>query len=371
MSPQRRAAAPHQEDTIAQQLGAEPAALLYGATGYSGRLVLAECLARGLRPILGGRSEAVGLLARAHGLESRIVGLDDPAALRRALGGVAAVLHCAGPFSRTSRPMADACLASRTHYLDITGEIGVFEALAARTEEARAAGVMLLPGTGFDVVPSDCLAAHLKARLPDATRLVLAFESSGGLSRGTATTMIENISRGGAIRRGGRITPVPAGWKTMRVDLGRGPVAVTTIPWGDVATAWYSTGIPDIEVYTRTSARLRSGLKATRYLGWLLSSTPVQRFLKQRVRSGAAGPGEAARARGVSRVFGAVANAAGKTARARLAGPEGYTMTARTAVAALARTLGGGARPGFRTPSLAFGADFVLSIAGVTREDLE
>lgn len=345
-------------------------ALLYGATGYTGQLILAECQVRGLRPILGGRSEAVAALAQAHGLESRIVGLDDPAALRRALNGVAAVLHCAGPFSRTSRPMADACLATRAHYLDITGEIGVFEALAARTEEARAAGVMLLPGTGFDVVPTDCLGAHLKGRLPDATRLVLAFESSGGLSRGTATTMVENISRGGAIRRGGRITPVPAGWKTIRVDLGRGPVDVTTIPWGDVATAWYSTGIPDIEVYTRTSAGMRAGLKASRYLGWLLASGPVQRLLKGKIRSGAPGPGAAARARGASRVWGEVTNAAGQRAGARLTGPEGYTMTARSAVGALQRALGGGATPGFRTPSLAFGADFILSIEGVTREDL-
>lgn len=347
-----------------------PAALLYGATGYSGRLVLAECLARELRPVLGGRSEEVAVLAREHRLECRVVGLDDQAALRRALTGVSAVLHCAGPFSRTSRPMADACLATGTHYLDITGEIGVFEALAARNAEARAAGVMLLPGTGFDVVPSDCLAAHLKGRLPDATRLLLAFQSSGGLSRGTATTMVENISRGGAIRRAGRITPVPAAWKTIQVDLGRGSVDVTSIPWGDVATAWYSTGIPDIEVYTRTSAGLRAGLKASRFLGPLLASGPVQRFLKGRIRRGAPGPGEAARARGVSRLFGEVTNAAGRTARARLTGPEGYTMTARTAVAALARTLAGGAAPGFRTPSLAFGADFVLAIEGVAREDL-
>lgn len=347
-----------------------PDALLYGATGYTGRLVLTECLARGVRPILAGRSDAIAELGQAHGLEFRVVGLEDPAALRRALGGVAAVLHCAGPFSRTSKPMADACLATGSHYLDITGEMGVFEALAARHEEARSAGVMLLPGIGFDVAPSDCLAAHLKARLPEATRLVLAFESSGGLSRGTATTMVENISRGGAVRRGGRITAVPSAWKTIHADLGRGPVEVTTIPWGDVSTAWYSTGIPDIEVYTRTSAGTRAALRASRYLGWLLASGPVQRLLKGRIRSGPPGPSAAARARGVSRIFGEVTGPSGHQARARLTGPEGYTMTARTSVAALSRVLSGGAVPGFRTPSLAFGADFILSIEGVSREDL-
>lgn len=345
-------------------------ALLYGAGGYTGRLILTECLARGLRPILGGRSEAVRELAAAHGLESRILGLDDPAALRRALAGIRAVLHAAGPFSRTSRPMADACLATGAHYLDITGEIGVFEALAARTDEAVAKGVMLLPGVGFDVVPSDCLAAHLKRRLPDAVRLRLAFQSTGGLSRGTATTMVENAGRGGAIRRAGVITPVPAGWKTIRVDLGSGPVDVTTIPWGDVATAWYSTGIPDIEVYTRTSAALRFALKVSRRLSRVLASESLQRRLKARIQRGAPGPDEAARARGTSRIWGEVENPAGQRASARLTGPEGYTMTARTAVAALTRTLAAAATPGFRTPSLAFGPDFILSIEGVTREDL-
>jgi short subunit dehydrogenase-like uncharacterized protein len=345
--------------------------LIYGATGYTGRLILARCLERGLGPILAGRSDAVRELAHQHGLEARVVGLDDPAALRAALAGVSCVLHCAGPFAHTSRPMADACLATGAHYLDITGELSVFEALAARHEEARARGVMLLPGTGFDVVPSDCLGAHLKRRLPTATSLLLAFQSSGGLSRGTATTMIENISRGGAVRRGGRIVAVPAGWKTITVDLGRGPVSVTSIPWGDVATAWYSTGIPDIEVYTRLTPGMRGALKASRYLGWLLTSGPVQRFLKAKIRSGAPGPDLAARTRGVSRLYGEVRDAEGRQARARLEGPEGYTMTARTAVAAVERVMSGGATPGFRTPSLAFGPDFVLGIEGVTREDLD
>jgi len=347
------------------------ASLIYGATGYTGQLIVARCLERGLVPVLAGRSEAVRELAHAHRLEARVVGLDDPAALRTALAGVAAVLHCAGPFSRTSAPMADACIATGAHYLDITGELSVFEALAARHEEARSQGVMLLPGTGFDVVPSDCLAAHLKGRLPTAARLLLAFQSSGGLSRGTATTMVENVSRGGAVRRGGRIVPVPPGWRTITVDLGRGPVSVTSIPWGDVATAWYSTGIPDIEVYTRMTPGMRGALKASRYLGWLLRSGPVQRWLKARIRRGAPGPDETARARGVALLYGEVSDAEGRRARARLRGPEGYTMTARTAVAALEETLAGRATPGFRTPSLAFGADFVLGIDGVTREDVD
>jgi short subunit dehydrogenase-like uncharacterized protein len=345
--------------------------LLYGPTGYTGKLILDRCLERGLRPILAGRSDAVRGMAAERGLEARVVGLDDPAALRQALDGVRAVLHCAGPFGRTSRPMADACIATGAHYLDITGEIGVFEALAARNPEAKASGVMLLPGVGFDVVPSDCLAAHLKQRLPSATTLLLAFQSSGGVSRGTATTMAENIAKGGAVRKAGRIVPVPAAWKTHMVDFGRGPVSVTTIPWGDVATAWYSTGIPDIEVYTRIGRGTRGFLLASRYLGPLLASAPVQRLLLRRIRSGAPGPSDAARARGSCRLYAEVRDPAGRMCRARLTGPEGYSLTVHSAVLALERTLAGDATPGFQTPAMAFGADFVLGIDGVRREDLD
>jgi short subunit dehydrogenase-like uncharacterized protein len=267
--------------------------------------------------------------------------------------------------------MADACIATGAHYLDITGEISVFEALAARDQEARAAGVMLLPGVGFDVVPSDCLAAHLKRRLPDATKLRLAFSATAGISRGTLTTMVENAGAGGAIRRGGVITPVPVAWKTMRVDLGKGPAEVTTIPWGDVATAWYSTGIPDIEVYTLSSPALRFGLKLVGGLfRRVIASPSVQRRLHARIQRMRPGPNAAARARVRSRVWGEVENAAGQQARARIIGPEGYTLTAHTAVEVLRRVLSGEATPGFRTPSLAFGPDFILTIEGVTREDL-
>jgi short subunit dehydrogenase-like uncharacterized protein len=225
--------------------------LIYGANGYTGELIAREAVRRGQRPVVAGRNgEAVRGLASELGLEHRVFSLDDPRAVDERLKGMTAVLHCAGPFVHTFRPIADACLRAKANYLDVTGEVDVFERLAARDAEARAAGVMLLPGVGFDVVPTDCLAAHLKRRLPSATRLLLAFHSVGGLSRGTATTMIENLHRGGLIRRNGVLTPVPAAWRTRKVDFGRGPRTVVSIPWGDVSTAYRSTGIPNIEVYT-------------------------------------------------------------------------------------------------------------------------
>lgn len=266
--------------------------------------------------------------------------------------------------------MADACLRARAHYLDITGEIAVFESLAARDREALGAGVMLLPGVGFDVVPSDCLAAHLKRRLPTATRLRLAIGGAGRLSRGTLTTMVENLHRGGMIRRGGRLTPVPAAWRTREVDFGRGPVTATTIPWGDVSTAFHSTGIPDVEVYAATPAAARVLLKVSRPFKGLLASATAQTFLKGRIRKLPPGPSEEELRRGVSLVWGEVEDDAGERRASRLRGPEGYALTVRTALAAVARVLGGDYTPGFQTPSRAYGPDFIMGIEGVTREDL-
>jgi short subunit dehydrogenase-like uncharacterized protein len=345
--------------------------LIYGANGYTGELVARLAVERGLRPVLSGRNaDAVGRLAEELGLASRPFGLDDPARLDAGLEGATVALHCAGPFSFTSRPMADACLRRKVHYLDVTGEIPVFESLAARDKEAKAAGVMLLPGAGFDVVPSDCLASHLKRRLPGATQLALAFQPSGGLSRGTATTMVENLHRGGMVRRGGVLTPVPLAWKTRRIDFGRGPRPAVTIPWGDVSTAYHSTGIPDVEVYIAATAAMRFGLKAARPFRRLLASEALRAFLKRRIQAGPPGPDAEARRRGSCRLWGEVRDASGAVARSRLRTPEGYALTALTAVALAERTLAGQASPGFQTPSRLCGPDFILSIDGCLREDL-
>ena len=261
--------------------------LLYGANGYTAQLIAYEATKHGPPPILAGRNaDAVGALARQLNLEHRVFALDDPAAVDAGLKDVAVVLNCAGPFSRTAKPMADACLRRRVHYLDVTGEISVFEELAGHDAEAQAAGVMLMPGAGFDVVPSDCLAAHLKRRLPTANKLALGFQALGGFSRGTATTMVENLPKGGMIRRGGVLTHVPTAWRTRVIDFGRGPVRAMTIPWGDVATAYRSTGIPDIEVYAAASLSQVIAGRFLRWFGWVTGSRAVQGYLKRRIRRG-------------------------------------------------------------------------------------
>jgi short subunit dehydrogenase-like uncharacterized protein len=345
--------------------------LIYGANGYTGELIAREAKQRGQSPILAGRNAAaVGDLARELGLPQRSFDLADPAAVDRGLSGVRAVLHCAGPFAITSRPMADACVRNRVHYLDVTGEIDVLEALAARDAEAKAAQVMLLPATGFDVVPSDCLAAHLARRMPDATQLRLGFQAlGGGLSRGTAVTTIAGMGRPNLVRRGGVLTPVPMGRLARRIDFGRGPTAALSIPWGDVATAYHSTGIPDIEVYVAVPAPMLQVVKLNSLAAPLLRSARFQAFLSARVRAGRAGPTAEQRAHGRSYLWGEVRDASGKRLESRLQTPEAYALTALTALAATERTLAGGAKPGFQTPSRAFGADFILEFANVERQD--
>lgn len=346
-------------------------ALIYGATGYTGRLIARTAHEYGIDPILAGR-DAMGVaeLGNELRLQHRAFRLDDPSAIDRGLENVSVVLHCAGPFIHTSAPMAAACIRRGVHYVDITGEIEVIEALAARDRAANDAGVILLPGAGFDVVPSDCLAAHLKERLPSATRLLLGIAGTGRLSRGTASTMVEHAARGGMVRQDGELKNVRPGWRTREIDFGRGPRKAVTIPWGDVATAWYSTGIPNIEVYAAAPPAVRGLMRMTRYFGWLLSKPSVRRWQLDRIRAAPAGPSEEELKRGRSYVWGRVEDERGNAAEARQSGPNGYQLTAHAALLIVKRILANGARAGFQTPSRVFGPDFALEIPGVKREDL-
>lgn len=350
--------------------------LIYGANGYTGELAAREAVRRGLSPILAGRSaDAVSALGRELGLPFRSFPLDDPAVVRAGLVGVSAVLHCAGPFVRTSPVMVNACLATGAHYLDITGEIAVFEAVLAppKADAARRAGIALLPGVGFDVVPSDSLAARLAAALPGATELTLAFATDGGSwSRGTAKTMIESLPHAGAVRRNGKIVPVPLAYDAREIDFGGrlGHRWAMTIPWGDVATAYHTTGIPNIRVYTGVSPGQIRRLRRLRPFLSLTGFAPVKRFLTRRVERSVTGPGPEVRASARTYLWGEVRDAAGEAVSATLETPEAYAFTAVSAVAAVERVLAGTVAPGAWTPARAFGPDFVTGLPGVVMGEL-
>lgn len=346
--------------------------LIYGANGYVGEAAARLAVAQGLRPILAGRDGGkLEALARQLGVEFRVCALDDAPALERALRDVPVVLHCAGPYKFTSKPMADACLRAGVHYLDLTGEIPVFESLAARDAQAKARKVMLMPAVGFDVVPTDCLAVHLLRRLPTATRLALAFQSVGpaGLPPGTQRTMIELIPFGDRVRAAGKLIVPTNAVKLRSVDFGQGPVEAMRITWGDVYTAYHSTGIPDIEVYVVLPAAVRRQMTLLKTLRPLFSLAPLRALLQRGVRPG---PSAQARAQTVTHVWGEVSDAQGRRAVSRLHGPEaGLVWTTRAALAAVKKVLAGQIAPGFQTPGKVFGADFVLECEGVEREDIQ
>ena len=343
--------------------------LVYGANGYAGRLIVREALLRGQHPILAGRNAAaLASQAKETGLEQRCFALDEPKAIDAAITGVGSVLHCAGPFSQTSKPMADACLRTGNHYIDITGEPDIFEVLSRRDAEAKAAGITLMPGVGFDVVPSDCLSAHLKRRLPSATHLTLAVRAAVDVSRGTASTMVENLFAGAIVREAGVITTIAAASRTREVDFGDATTRVVIVPWGDIASAFHSTGIPNIEFYAVMPGAMVAALRVSHYLKWALGSAPVQGFMKKRIQSMKAGPTDAQRGRGSSIFWGEARDDAGRSVVSRLRGPEGYTWTVLTALATMDRILAGDVPLGYRTPSMAYGPDFILG-PGVIRED--
>lgn len=341
--------------------------LLYGATGYTGRLIAEAAAARGWKPVLAGRDlTRVSALADRLGLPWRVFGLKGPKGVREGLRGVAAVLHCAGPFAKTAPPMLEACLERGVHYLDITGEIEVFRLAHERDGAARQRGIALLPGVGFDVVPSDCLAALLARRLPQAVRLTLAFEGEGGASPGTAKTAFLGLLRGGMVRRGGRLETVPVAAK-VRYFVREGEQRLAAlVPWGDVYTAHLSTGIPDIEVYMVLPPRALRRLRGMRRLAPLLALPPLRRWILSRIEKRVRGPDERQRAESRAWLWGEVEDAKGRRERAMLVTPNGYALTVEAALAALSRLLASDPPlSGFHTPSRAFGADFALRLPGV------
>ena len=350
--------------------------LLYGANGYTGELIARYAYEYNLRPILAGRrKEVIEPLAIKLNLPYRIFDINDTAALQTALKEVRVVIHAAGPFQFTAKQMIEACLQTNTHYLDINGDIAVFEMIKRYDDAAKKVNIMLLPGAGFDVVPTDCLALQLKNLLPDAVALQLAFATpGGGLSHGTATTMANKIGEGGAVRKKGKIIRQPLGQKGMWVDFFTGSRAsvkkifVMSIPWGDISTAFFTTGIPDITTYTGIAKKTYNILKGQALFNWLLRTSSVRNYIKKKINQRAAGPSDERRSKATSLVWGKVINTAGQTITARLCGPEGYTLTTYSALIIVQKVLMGNFLPGYQTPASAYGENLVMEIPGVQRE---
>jgi short subunit dehydrogenase-like uncharacterized protein len=340
--------------------------LLYGANGYTGRLIAEEAVRRGMRPVLAGRNrDALAALAEQLNCDFRIFNLESSDAIRAALVDISVVMHCAGPFSATARAMAEACILSGVNYMDITGEIPVLEFLYSLHDAACDAGVTLIPGSGFDVVPTDCIALSLKEALPDATRLRLAFAGKLTKSPGTWRATVEAIPRGGAIRRGGELVIVPHAWRSACIRFNDKPRSTMTIPWGDISSAWRSTSIPDIEVYGGASKMAIFVMRAIRSLVCSLMANPwVRRKLDAMIVRTVHGPDQNHRSSGIYHLRGDVWNDRGEHVSRLMQIPEGYTCTVHAALGILRALLDGSIAPGVWTPAQAMGSGYAETLPG-------
>ncbi|MCS6820142.1 MAG: saccharopine dehydrogenase NADP-binding domain-containing protein [Chitinophagales bacterium] len=338
--------------------------LLYGATGYTGKLIIEALLAQKIKPVLAGRNDAaLRLLGEKYSLDTITFTLDDPHAIKPHLENIKVVLNAAGPFIYTYANMLKACLETGTHYLDITGEYQVFEGCAAKNEEAINAKIMVLPGAGFDVVPSDCLAANLKERLPDALFLNLAFVSvNSTISRGTAKTALENIGNGAIIRKDGILKKITPGSDTRYINFGSLQAYATVISWGDISTAYYSTKIPNIKVYNVLPEKLIKKMRLLNLFSWLLQLRPIKNYLIKKIDERKAGPDYEQRQNGFCLLWGCLENKAGQRVEMRLRTPEAYLLTSLTAAIIAKKVLSNQYKVGFQTPSTAYGKDLILEI---------
>lgn len=334
--------------------------LIYGAYGYTGKLIARLAAKRGLKPTLAGRnSKKLGAVTAETGFDGLAFSLDSVDEIAEHLAEFSAVLHCAGPFSATAAPMMAACLRAGVHYLDITGEISVIEHAHARDAAAKQAGVALMPAVGFDVVPSDCLAAKLAAALPSATHLELAFAGMEAISPGTAKTMFENLPAGGRIRRNGKLTRVPAAHEVREIDFGVRKFWTMAIPWGDVASAFYSTGIGNITVFTAVPKKQIDTIRRFRWLAPLLKLPGVIPLGKKMIERRVPGPSDEDRAKARVHFWGRVYDQAGNEKQALMTTPSGYQLTAETALESALRAARGEVEPGFQTASMTFGRNYI------------
>lgn len=346
--------------------------MIYGATGYTGQLVVEEAIRRGHKPIIAGRNpEKLEALAARYDLDFMAFHLDDVSVIAEAIADMDIVYHAAGPFIHTSEPMRRACLATGTTYLDITGEIEIFERTFSFDDAARKNGVALISGVGFDVVPSDCMAAYVAQKVPGATHLETGIVGFSGASAGTTNSALEMMPGRWYGRRDGKLIDVPFAERSTTLTLpdGRKRHAVS-VPWGDLAVAYRSTGIPNItsymEMHPLVAGLGRIGHPVGRVLMKSKTLRKVAMALIDRVVDG---PSEAIRTTSKSYIWAKATGQGGITAEAWLETLEPYQLTAKVAVLAVERAAEL-ELVGALTPSQAFGADFVLQVEGTRRIDV-
>jgi short subunit dehydrogenase-like uncharacterized protein len=333
---------------------------IYGAYGYTGKIIVDVAVEQGLKPILGGRNaKKLSTLAKEYDLEYKAFDVTNTPEWEKLLPNIDLVLNCAGPFALTVEYVVPACLRHNSHYLDITGEIEVYSYIASLSKEAVSSGIVLMPGVGFDIVPTDCLSAKLKEKLPDGTHLELAFQGNSGISRGTALSMARRYHDGGMIRENGKLLKVPIAYEVRDINFGGKKRLCITIPWGDVYTAYFTTGIGNIKVFTGVSKKTLSSLLSFKKLKWAARTAIVQWMMKAIIKNRVKGPSLEKRSTYTTYLWGKISNGNGKSVIMEMQTMESYQLTALTAIEATKQVLEGVVEPGYRTPAGAFGSSFI------------
>lgn len=342
--------------------------LIYGAYGYTGQLIVHEALHKQLKPVIAGRNaEKTKEMARQYKLDHLVFDIQNQEELVRLFRPFDVIVNVAGPYKYTAKLVVEACIEAQKHYLDITGEWEVFEWIKSQDSKAKDAGIMLLPGTGFDVVPSDCLAAFAKSQFPEGTELHMGFKAIGNMSRGTALTMVEGLGEKGVIRRNHTLVPTDNAKYIKHKDIKGKKYSFANIPWGDVSTAHFSTGIPNITLYMSASPKAIRMMRFSSAFSFIMKKKWVKKKLENYVRKNIKGPSENSRKKGKSYLWAEISTG-DRSLECRLTTPEGYQLTALTTVLALQKMKNGKITPGYQTPSSAFGMDFIMEIDGVERK---
>jgi short subunit dehydrogenase-like uncharacterized protein len=326
-----------------------PALMIYGATGYTGRMAAEHAAAAGLNPILAGRDGArLAQLAAGLGVDYRAFGLDDPASVDEAISDVAVLVNCAGPYLRTAPPLMTAAIRAGVHYLDIAAELDSYRLAEELDGQAQTTGAMLLPGSGGSVAMLGCLAGHASERVTNPRRIQIALHVSGSMSRGSAVSANENLTTDCLMRADGKLTP-RSPRDVLEFDFGDGYVPCTAATLPDLVTIWRATNVPNIETYVHVSGDA--------FPEGDLSALPD-------------GPTEEQRHKNRYQASVAVEDQHGAIVHSLLDTVNGYTFTPLASAEAARRVLGGEHLPGFHTPAELFGNRFAQTIADTTIRDL-
>lgn len=335
--------------------------MVYGANGYSAQLIIEELISKNIRPILAGRNKSQLIsLAKKFNCEYRAFDLEDAVLIEKYLEDIHTLLNCAGPFRQTAKELMEACLQTKTNYLDITGEIPVFHLAFSLDQKVKEKGITFLPGVGFDIIPTDCVAKKLSEKLKDASELKLGFLNIGGsISRGTWLTTLEFLGGKGFIRKNSKIVESKIGGQSIKFSKNDFSFCGISIPWGDVYTSFYSTGIPNVEVFLGLPRVVFIFRNVLLPVVKLFKINFIRRIAHNYISKNISGPSKTMRDSTQTYVWGRAKNENGEMIETAYRFMEGYNLTAKGAAEAAERVLNNSVPPGTFTPSLAFGSDFM------------